>query len=69
MFDRKAYTEKALNKMIKAKAKAERAAAHQAAAAQAASDSTSRPAAVGTPGSVPAEESQPPEAMVVDTRC
>ena len=66
VFDHKAYTEKALNKMIKAKAKAERAAARQAAAAQAASGSTSRPAAVDTPGSAPAEESQPHEAMAVD---
>ncbi|KAI0628036.1 hypothetical protein C8Q77DRAFT_1068746 [Trametes polyzona] len=54
VFDHKGYTEKALNKMIKAKAKADRAAARQAAAAQAAashsgaSGSTSAAAQVST---------------------
>ena len=56
--------EKALNKMKRAKAKAKCAAARQATAAQAASGSTSRAAAVDTPGSVPVEESQPPDAAV-----
>ncbi|TBU40976.1 hypothetical protein BD309DRAFT_1082383 [Dichomitus squalens] len=66
VFDHKTYTEKALNKMIKAKAKAERAAARQAAAAQAASGSTSRPAAADTPASAAADEGQAPDAMSVD---
>ncbi|KAI1791847.1 hypothetical protein LXA43DRAFT_380217 [Ganoderma leucocontextum] len=67
VFDHKTYTEKALNKMIKAKAKADRAAARQAAAAQAASSSTSRPVTSDTSsGSAPTDDSQAPEAMSVD---
>ncbi|RDX51248.1 hypothetical protein OH76DRAFT_1401563 [Lentinus brumalis] len=70
VFDHKAYTEKALNKMIKAKAKADRAAARQAAAAaaaaqaQAASEATT--SAVEAATSAPVDENQPSEAMAVD---
>lgn len=52
--------------MIKAKAKADRAAARQAAAAQASSSSTSRPVMSDNSGSTPTEDSQATEAMSVD---
>ncbi|KAI0364359.1 hypothetical protein BV20DRAFT_1107706 [Pilatotrama ljubarskyi] len=70
VFDHKGYTEKALNKMIKAKAKAERAAARQAAAAAAAaaasqgdpSGSDARPSA----SVAPADEASAPANIRVD---
>lgn len=68
VFDHKAYTEKALNKMIKAKAKADRAAARQAAAAQASSASATAPDHESA-ATLPIEESQgqaSSEAMVID---
>ncbi|KAI0664313.1 hypothetical protein C8Q70DRAFT_946839 [Cubamyces menziesii] len=65
VFDHKGYTEKALNKMTKAKAKADRAAARQAAAAAGTSGSTARTASTTTPPA-PTEESQPSDAMHVD---
>ncbi|KAI9062557.1 hypothetical protein FKP32DRAFT_1593207 [Trametes sanguinea] len=72
VFDHKGYSEKALNKMMKAKAKAERAAARQAAAAAAAaqagtSSSATRASSSATvPG--PSEESKAPDAMQVDSQ-
>ncbi|PIL24628.1 transporter [Ganoderma sinense ZZ0214-1] len=66
VFDHKTYTEKALNKMVKAKAKADRAAARQAAAAQAASGSTSRAAASNALTAAPTDDAQSSEAMSVD---
>ena len=70
MFDHKGYTEKALNKMIKAKAKADRAAARQAAAAAAAAHATSEATtSTAEPApSAPADENQPSEAMTVDSQ-
>ncbi|KAI0704459.1 hypothetical protein C8T65DRAFT_741026 [Cerioporus squamosus] len=68
VFDHKGYTEKALNKMVKAKAKADRAAARQAAtaaaAAQAALEAT--PSAPEAAPSAPVDENQPSEAMAVE---
>lgn len=73
VFDHKGYTEKALNKMLKAKAKADRAAARQAAAALAASThagpstSTARTSASAAPSvSAPAEDGAAPEPMHID---
>ncbi|KAL1941289.1 hypothetical protein VTO73DRAFT_7501 [Trametes versicolor] len=73
VFDHKGYTEKALNKMLKAKAKADRAAARQAAAALAASShagpssSTARTSASAAPPvSAPAEDGAAPEPMHID---
>ncbi|KAI0675862.1 hypothetical protein C8Q78DRAFT_964482 [Trametes maxima] len=76
VFDHKSYTEKALNKMIKAKAKADRAAARQAAAA-AASAAAPAVGASGVPSgsnvragtsvtsTVAGEEGRAPEAIPV----
>ncbi len=66
IFDHKGYTEKALTRMVKAKAKADRAAARQAAAAAAGPvppdhPSVSTPSSA-TPAAPPPEESPAPEA-------
>ncbi|RPD53372.1 hypothetical protein L226DRAFT_617463 [Lentinus tigrinus ALCF2SS1-7] len=69
VFDHKGYTEKALNKMIKAKAKADRAAARQAAAAAAAAAaqaSEATPSVTEPAPSAPADENRPSDAMAVD---
>ncbi|KAI8996413.1 hypothetical protein BD414DRAFT_455102 [Trametes punicea] len=70
VFDHKGYTEKALNKMIKAKAKAERAAARQAAAAAATTQAgSSSSIARGSPSLAPppsSGENRAPDAMQVD---
>ncbi|KAI0794507.1 hypothetical protein C8Q74DRAFT_1365946 [Fomes fomentarius] len=67
VFDHKGYTEKALNKMIKAKAKADRAAARQAAAAAQAASSSSAALPSGPDAlSASPDESQTTDAMSVD---
>ncbi|KAH9944969.1 uncharacterized protein BXZ73DRAFT_38598 [Epithele typhae] len=71
VFDHKAYTEKAFNKMTKAKAKADRAAARQAASSQVATSSTvPQGASTAEPSSTtPADENQgqpSADAMLVD---
>ncbi|KAI0730615.1 hypothetical protein C8Q76DRAFT_644034 [Earliella scabrosa] len=68
VFDHKGYTEKALNKMIKTKAKADRAAARQAAAAAAQSAPSGSTAIASGSDAAPApnDENQASEPMSVD---
>ncbi|KAI0738636.1 hypothetical protein C8Q80DRAFT_1206571 [Daedaleopsis nitida] len=69
VFDHKGYTEKALNKMIKAKAKADRAAARQAAAATVQAATTGSAAVASGSDAAPAaptDETQASEPMAVD---